>query len=178
MRREPRESDTASSGTGWKIAFIGGVLVTSGMAAGFAYNGFKVIGELKDDKESAFATLESTAGAINLPEFQRLAADVGGDGSCGKARNAGSTGDAVVNAALADLVRACDEGEDAATMTNIFIAGTAVAALATVYFGYKGWVLNDGDKEKMTGRQTKKNRVVVTPQLTPRSVGAGLSIDF
>ncbi len=138
VRREPKESDNASSGTGWKVAFVGGVLVTSGMAAGFAYNGFKVIGELEDNKESAFATFETTAGAINTPDFQKLASDVGGDGSCGKARNAGSTSDTGVNTALANLVKACDEGEDAATMTNIFIAGTAVAALATVYFGYKG----------------------------------------
>lgn len=168
-----RKGNKGSSGSGWKIAFVGGVLVTSGMAAGFAFNGLKVVGELKDNKEQAFQDLEATIGSTAASQFAV------GD-SCGVAKSRQNTlGDGTANANLDALISACNEGDDAATLTNIFIAGTAVAALATVYFGYKGWVLNDGESEERMGRKkTKKNRVVVTPQLTPESVGAGLSIDF
>ncbi len=165
-----QEKDTAS-GSGWKIAFVGGVLVTSGMAAGWTFNGLKVWGQLDEDKLEAFNALKAANSAV--------AEDISGVDSCNKAQNLNISDNGAPE--LAALVKACDRGEKAAKRTNFFIAGTAIAAAATAYFGYQGWVVHGKkNKERLSGKgkRKKKTRVVVTPQVTLDSFGAGLSLEF
>ena len=165
--------DEGSSGTLWKVGFAGGVLLTGAMATGWAYNGLQVWGDLDDAKVDAWDNLKGT----NV--YNDIANNSQGtvQDSCGKARNVGVSDD--TGGRLNTFIGACKDGEDAAARANLFIAGTAVAALATAYFGYQGWVVHGGksNKERRAGAKKKRN-LVVTPQISAGSVGAGLSLDF
>ncbi|MCP4448838.1 MAG: PEGA domain-containing protein [Myxococcales bacterium] len=160
----------------WKIGFAGGVLLTGAMATGWAYNGLRVWGELKDAKVDAWDALK-----MNNPDaYGEIAGGSIGTGeSCGRAGHADITTDN--NGALEAFLGACQDGEDAASQANLFIAGTAVAALATAYLGYQGWVVHGGSKtskERRARAKRKKRNLVVTPHIGERSVGAGLSLEF
>ena len=174
--------DEEDDGMLWKVGFFGGVLVTGAMATGLTYTGLQVIGKLEDDKVAAWdalqqdGTCQTTGQNTCYREIAGTTADTVDD-SCGKARGLDVTGD---NGSLNNFIATCKDGEDAATRTNLFIAGTAVAALATAYLGYQGWVVHGGsNKERRAKAGTrKKNRVIVRPHLSEHSVGAGLSLDF
>ncbi len=173
--KKGKGKDEGSNGTLWKVGFAGGVLLTGAMATGWAYNGLQVWGELNDAKVDAWNNLKGTQAYDDIAD--------GSSGtvqdSCGKATGSNVTPDST--GALDAFISACKDGEDGAARTNLFIAGTAVAALATAYFGYQGWVVHGGksNKERRAGKKNKKKtNLVVTPQISAGSVGAGLSLDF
>jgi len=161
--REPRRRSDKSSGSGWKVAFVGGMLVTTGLVSGMAFKGFQVSGSLEDEKD-AFRD-----------EVRTLNPNLASCGQVGGYMRENTDADQP----YVNLQRACKKGRDAAILVNFLIAGSVVSALATAYFGYQGWIVNDGNgKEKRSGRKRKGNRIVITPQLSPQPVGAGLSLEF
>ncbi len=173
------DDDEEDDGMLWKVGFFGGVLVTGAMATGLTYTGLQVIGKLEDDKVAAWDDLQQDGTCMVGGEtcYRDIAGDTPNtvDDSCGKARELG-----VDNGSLNSFIATCKDGEDAATRTNLFIAGTAVAALATAYLGYQGWVVHGGSNKERRAKAGKraKNRVIVRPHLSEHSVGAGLSLDF
>lgn len=174
IKRRKGKDEEGGGGTLWKVGFAGGVLLTGAMATGWAYNGLQVWGELDDAKVDAWNNLKGTQAYDDIADgSQGTVQD-----SCGKAKGANITPDST--GALSAFLGACKDGEDAAGRTNLFIAGTAVAALATAYFGYQGWVVHGGksNKERRANAKPKKRTLVVTPQISAGSVGAGLSLDF
>lgn len=174
LLRKDKGDEDGDSGMLWKVGFAGGVLLTGAMATGWAYNGLQVWGELDDAKVDAWNNLKGTQAYDDIADgSQGTVQD-----SCGKAKGAGVSPDS--SGALSTFIAACKDGEDTAARTNLFIAGTAVAALATAYLGYQGWVVHGGksNKERRAGAKSKKRNLVVTPQISAGSIGAGLSLDF
>ena len=165
---------TKSTGGAWKVAFAGGVLVTGSLLGGFAYNGLQVVGDLDQAKVDAWTALKD-----GNPEAYNSISEGSSGGtvanSCGKARSyTGSSNDS-----LDAFVSACDDGEDAASRANMFLIGGVAAAAATAYFGYKGWIVGgSNNKEKRLSKKSDETRIVVMPQVSLDSVGAGLSLEF
>ena len=171
------DGDESDNGTIWKVGFAGGVLLTGAMATGWGYNGLKVWGELDDAKVESWNALKND----NPDAYNTISDGAVGtvQDSCGKA----GVYNGAVDTSLQNFLNACKDGEDAASRANLFIAGTAVAALATAYLGYQGWVVHGGKSSKerqARARRKKRNKhnVVVTPHIGERSVGAGLSLEF
>lgn len=158
-----------------RIAFVGGVIVTAGLGAGIVYNGMRVRGEFEPNQEKTWKELGE-----NNPDIARA---IGAGSSktikdaCGKAQRYEGAPDQSLSA----YIKACKDGEAAETRTNLFVAGTVVAAVATMYFGYHGWIVHGEkrSKERNSSKTTSsKRRVVVVPQWSAESLGAGLSIEF
>lgn len=181
LRREQVPTEEPPGGEGddggiWKVGFVGGVLVTGGMAAGWTYYGLQAWGDLDQAKVDAWSALKDG----NLEAYSTISEGASGgvvQDSCGKAARYEGESDATLRA----FIQACEDGEEAASRATLFIAGTAVAALATAYMGYQGWVVHgDSNKEKRRAARKKKkgHRVIVTPQLSGDSIGAGLSLEF
>lgn len=176
LRNSKPGGDKASSGRLSKIAFVGGVLVTAGLGAGIAYNGLQVRGELDDNKDEKWKALHSQ----NRDAYEAIRGGTTGTvkDACGKAQRY----DGASDESLTAYIKACKDGEDAAARTDLFIAGTAVAALATMYFGYHGWIVHgeksNKERRSYTKNKSKGRRVVVVPQWSAESVGAGLTLEF
>lgn len=171
--RSTDAAESKSSTSGWKVAFVGGAIVTAGFLGGSIYSGIRVNGEFDEAKVDAWTALQEQ----DLPAYNMITGDTaqGQDvaDSCGKAERVVGT----PSPSLLAFISACRDGEDAATLTNIFLAGTVMAAAATAYFGYQGWLADKSSKERPQARR-ETNRVIVTPQIGPDSLGAGLSIEF
>ena len=168
-----------SSGGLWKAGFVGGVLLTGAMATGWGITGLKVWGELDDAKVESWNNLK----AADPEAYSAIAGMAEGtvQDSCGKAGRSSIPDNG--SGSLQSFLGACQDGEDAAFRANLFIAGTAVAALATAYMGYQGWVVHGGKSNKerranATSKESKKSNVVVTPHIGRQSFGAGLSLEF
>lgn len=173
-----KTDEEGSDGSLWRIGFVGGALITGAMASGWAYNGLRMSGSLDEAKVEAWNALQAgdsdAYAAISAGAQDGVVKD-----SCGEADDYQPSGAA--SGELVNFRNACQDGRDAATRANIFIAGTAVAALATAYMGYQGWIVHGkkSNKERQAKRRNKnERRVVVTPQLGRASVGAGLSLEF
>lgn len=171
-----------SSGDMWQIAFYSGALITAGMGAGWAYYGFQA-GYLGGDsllhkKEDTWETLQRN----NKAAADKIAEGTTGDlipNSCGKASfvpaaDRGPDYDAFVNA--------CQAGESAASRATLLAIGTSVFGLAAAYFGYQTYVVHGSKSNKEKQHASRKSRrghgVVVAPQVTIDSIGAGLSLEF
>jgi hypothetical protein len=140
------------------------LVVTAGGVAAFTVTGLKVR-DYEQDKRDAILSTGLNAG----PDMDACAA-------------AGS------NAAYKDVKSACDDGKRMATVTNVLIGVTAVAAVAAGYFYYKGYVAADkASRDQTDARRNKKKRsvraaragsVTVTPQIYGNGAGLGAVITF
>ena len=178
----------------WKIAFFSGAIITTGLAGGVAYNGYRVRWPLNSLKKTAFTDLETSNAAV--------ADAVGGDLACSNAnkydeiqRNMPSdlpylgNDDAQfdpANAETRDALRTyrsrCSDGESAATLTNWLIGASVVSAVATAYFGYRAWYAKPGQSERDRRARRKKQSdeptVRLAPAVGPTGLGANLAIEF
>jgi len=144
-------------------------LVATGVGAGaITITGLQVRGSLKDDQVEAIKAL-----AARTPDGIQL-----------DSNNACSDAAEYPDDALAQaVVDACDKGKSRAMLTNIFIGGTIVTALAATYFYYKGYVVPKAaaDREREARRRNRKNKrptVRLAPTLGPNQLGAGVTIEF
>jgi hypothetical protein len=79
-------------------------------------------------------------------------------------------------APVADI---CDRGDRMAMITNVLIGVTAVAAVATVYFLWKGYISPPPAKEKgVAKRRAPERNIVVAPQVNKHGGGIGAIIEF
>ena len=170
------------SGDIWKYSFYAGALVTAGTGAAWFYYGKQAgyIGEssLIKDKNTTWEAMQTDPLAADaVMQIKGPNNNNAGviNGSCDTAQGIDSTG----ITSLKNFQSACAAGESAADRATYAGIGTGVFALATAYLGYRAFFAGD-NKEKQFGKRTtkKKSRIVVVPQLTPETIGAGLTLDF
>jgi hypothetical protein len=173
-------SSESDPGKIWQIAFYSGAIVTAGMGLGWTYYGVQAgylgDGGLINDKESTWATLQS-----ENPTAVTEIADAAGMTSSGVINDSCGHTSAVSNkdAAYDAFVKACKDGEAAADRATYAAVGTAIFGLATAYFGYQTFVVHGGKSKERQARNKKKgSTIVVAPQVSPDSIGAGLSLEF
>jgi hypothetical protein len=140
------------------------LVVTAGGVAAFTVTGLKVR-DYEDQKRDAILATGLSAG----PDMDACAA-------------AGTT------PAYASVKSACDDGKRMATVTNVLIGVTAVAAVAAGFFYYTGYVAADkasrdqaaarSNKKKRSLRATRPGSITVTPQVYTSGAGLGAVITF
>lgn len=159
-------------GGGFRAMFWTSLVVTAGSAGGLTYFGLKTRGPDEEDKEAAIRAWQETTGEM---------LDI--DDACGDA-DARLGGQNVPDREGLETVQSrCQTGERDAMLTNAFIGVTAVAAVATVYFYYKGYVASKPSRESAnaTAKRKKKPRgptVTFHPGLGPTEITAGMRISF
>lgn len=137
------------------------LVVTAGGVASFTITGLKV----RDYEEKKVDAIVASEGAIEADS---------GDNACREARAEGYRA----------VVQACDNGEEMATVTNVLIGVTAVMAVASGYFYYKGYIAAKKKPRRSEGDARRKRKkapsteVVVTPEIFPTGAGVGAVIRF
>ncbi len=159
--------EDARPGSGWRVAFWTGVVVTGAAGAGWTYSGLKVLSS-EDDLNSASET------ATPPPD-----AELDDDGDYVNAcrdfkRSTASDAQAVLDA--------CDAGEKHRNLVNyVFMPATIAGALFSAFAFYKGYVAaKDAPSSERDARRRTRRRspIVVSPAVGPDLVGAGLEITF
>ncbi len=169
----------------WKYSFYAGVVLTATAGGMWTFYGLQSGnlggGGYLDDKNSAWDALQDsdpgTAGLIADGMTGTIS------NACGQTGNVTGTvvGNNTANSDFQAFKSACDSGESAAKLALYSGIGTGVFALATAYFGYQAYFsANSSGKERMAGKKKSKERskIVVMPQISPESVGAGLALEF
>lgn len=160
---EERENTISHSGSGkskWRIAAIGGAVVTAGSMGVWAWQ--------RSNRESKISDLK----ALPDPKVGFKGAPLpweGCDASSGITMNATPT----ANGLWED---ACGNSR------NMWIAGT-VAGLAgafTAFAIYKGYISSDESESRQTAstKRARKPRFAITPVMSPDGGGASMRIDF
>jgi hypothetical protein len=125
-------SSSERPGGGYRAMFWTSLVLTAGSATGVTVLGLKVRGDDATAKDDAITAWQN---ATPPPDNQLDLSDACGDA---KGRLAGQ------NVANRDLLVAVDDrcktGQNHALLTNVLIGATAVTAVATVFFYYKGYV--------------------------------------
>ncbi len=159
-----RDEGGARPGGTSRALFWTSLVVTAGGVAAFTVTGLKVR-EYEDQKIQAIVNAGS--------EF-----------------HAGPNDDAcaLASAQPYDPVRKpCEDGKRMATVTNVLIGVTAVAAVAAGFFYYKGYVAADrggsrdqaaNRKKRRTARALRPGTITVTPQVYTTGAGLGATITF
>lgn len=160
-------------GGGYRAMFWTSLVLTAGSATGLTVFGLKVRGDDEEAKEVAIRAWQEDTG---------MQLDIGD--ACGDAseRLGGSPPSPDLLQVVDDK---CKKGERDALITNVFIGTTAVAAVATVFFYYKGYIASKQSTEsanKTVKSQHKKKKAGPTltfaPGVGPTTVSAGLRITF
>jgi hypothetical protein len=162
---EPPPGDKGGGGRPGGVSrglFWTSLVVTAGGVAAFTVTGLKVR-DYEDQKIDAIRTTHLMAGP--------------NDDACALAGN---------NAAYASVKTACDDGKKMATVTNVLIGVTAVAAVAAGFFYYKGYIASERErreqaaarKQKRTVRAARAGSVTVVPQVYSTGAGVGAIITF
>lgn len=138
------------------------LVVTAGGVAAFTVTGLKVR-DYENDKRDAIVATGLNAG----PDMD----------ACAAAGN---------DTRYASVKNACDDGKRMATVTNVLIGVTAVAAVAAGFFYYKGYVAADkASREQAAARRKRRSvraaragSITVTPQIYTTGAGLGAVITF
>jgi hypothetical protein len=162
-------------GGGYRAMFWASLVLTAGSAVGTTVYGLKVRGSDKQEKEDAISDWQtSTMMMLDIKD------------ACGDAERRLGAGGAPNEDGLSLVVDKCDQGQKDALVTNVFIGATAVAAVATVFFYYKGYVASKQSREAANSTVTKGKKkrkptgpaVTFHPGVTPTEVTAGMRITF
>jgi hypothetical protein len=158
-------------GGGYRAMFWTSLVLTAGSATGLTVFGLKVRGDDEEAKEAAIRAWQEDTG---------MQLDIGD--ACGDASGRLS-GSPPSRDLLETVDDKCKKGERDALITNVFIGTTAVAAVATVFFYYKGYIASKQSREsanKTVKRTKKKSGPTLTfqPGVGPTEVTAGLRINF
>ena len=140
-------------GRGYRIATWAGVAITATALTVGVVSHIRVARFESDLDEAIVAYQTETQSQLDL------------DDACGDAETKPA------HPLLDDVLAACDGGEQATRITNIAYAGTAVALVLSGFFFYKGYI--SAPKSEPATRT-----VEFTPTLTPRVVGAELTVRF
>lgn len=164
-------SSAERPGGGYRAMFWTSLALTAGSAAGVTVFGMRVRGADEDAKDEAIVAWQQASG-------ERLAMD----DACADADARLGGQNVPARGALEAVQDACDTGKRDALLTNVFIGTTAVAAVASVFFYYKGYVASKSSSEsanRTVSRQRKKSKSIeFIPALGPTQVGAGMRISF
>lgn len=153
------DKPTARPGGTSRALFWTTLVVTTGGIASFTITGIKVK-DYEDEKNNA---IRMSAGTIMAGS---------GDDACAEAEAE----------SYEPVTSPCKNGKQMATVTNVLIGATAVMALATGYFYYKGYIAPGPRVKEATSRERAKKKsgttVVVVPEIYPSGAGLGAVIQF
>ncbi len=146
-----------------RILFWTSLVVTAGGVAAFTITGLQVK-QLEDDQQKEIDAWGYDRDMAMFP-----------DDACREARRR------EVN--RQSLIKICDDGEQMAMLTNVFLGVTAVAALATGWFYYKGYIAPGDARTERPGVTSAKSRkkprnLTVLPTLTPDGAAITTVIQF
>jgi len=141
------------------------LVVTAGGVAAFTVTGLKVRDYEKQKRDAIIAT------DLNAGPDEDACAAAGSD------------------TRYASVKSACDDGKRMATVTNVLIGVTAVAAVAAGFFYYKGYIAADkASRDQAAARRNKTTKrsvraasagsITVTPQIYTTGAGLGAVITF
>jgi len=154
------------SRTGWKAAFWTMAALTVGFGAAIVGTGVTVLNK-QSDKEAAINGYKGPDGSL----FGRGVEDV-----------CEVTGSAKGDASA--IASACDSGHTFATLTNVFVALTAVSAVVTGIFYWKAYIQKPTADEQQPEerstftRRSSPTRWMVAPAVGPTGGGLGLGLRF
>jgi hypothetical protein len=79
-----------------------------------------------------------------------------------------------------ELIDICDRGRSMATVTNVLIGATAVAAVATAVFYWRGYLAGNSKGREVASRKkpSRLGNIVVSPELYRGGGGIGAVIQF
>jgi hypothetical protein len=141
-----------------RVLFWSSLVATGAGVAAFTITGLKVR-SIEKEQDEALTRFNYAANGVQHP----------GD-ACAEARNDG----------FMELIDICDRGRNMATVTNVLIGATAVAAVATAFFYWRGYLAGDARRETTAGRRRPAGigSVVVSPELYRSGAGLGAVIQF
>ena len=139
------------------------LVVTAGGVTAFTITGLKV----RDYEDQKLDAIDNSGGVITSGP---------NDNACLEADQK----------SYAPLQKVCSDGKSMATVTNVLVGVTAVAAIATGYFYYKGYVAPGKGGKKESGDQSKRNRrrqarggqVIIAPTISTDGAGLGAVVTF
>lgn len=182
--------DDEGSDSIWKYSFYAGVVLTAGAGAGWAYygkqSGYIGSSPLEDDKDRAWLELQGTT---SMQDPTRTIAAIIGESepenatdvknACGKAGTKITNDSDKAHPSFEAFTKACRDGNAAATNSKFLGITTGILAVATGYLAYRAYGGNT-ERDRRTGKAKKEkpSRVVIVPQVTLESIGAGLSLEF
>ncbi len=157
-----RKAKSRSPNQHWRTLFWVGAGVTAATAAGGILSGLRVNGSLQDKKTESLLALQQNEGIT-----------ISSSDACGDAKTMNT---AAPSTGLQAVVDACNKGQSAAVLTNTLFGTSAVVAIATSIFYYKGYIAS-GRKQEVRSA-AKATRLQWFPQVTPTTVGGGLTLSF
>jgi TolB-like protein len=144
-----------------RVLFWTTAVLTVGGVAAFTITGLKVK-QLEDDQQKEIDAWGYDRSTATHP-----------DDACKEARLVGTN---------PKLTSICDDGEQMAMLTNVFIGVSVVAAIAAGWFYYKGYIApGEAKRESPTGTAAKRKRprnLTVLPTLSPDGAGLTTVIQF
>jgi hypothetical protein len=157
----------ARPGSGWRMAFWTGVVVTGAAGAAWTYSGFKVLSS-EDDLNDASESAAMPEGAVldSKGNYEDACRDFKGTNGAG----------------AGDVNDACEAGRRHRNLVNYaFMPVTIAGALFSAFALYKGYIAPGGSsssEREARRRARRKNPIVVAPSIGPDLVGAGIAIEF
>jgi hypothetical protein len=151
----PVEDEPGRRGGGaGRVLFWTSLVATGAGVAAFTVTGLKVR-SIENEQDDAISRFDYMANGVQYP-----------NDACREAANDGNQ----------DLVDICDRGRSMATMTNVLIGATAVAAVATAIFYWRGYLAEDARPRERAKR--KDQRLLVGPEIYHGGGGVGAVIQF
>jgi hypothetical protein len=154
----PPGADESRPGGTARVLFWSSLVATGAGVAAFTITGLKVR-SIEKEQDAAIAGFNYEANGV---QFR--------DDAC---REAAADG-------YQELVDICDRGRSMATVTNVLIGATAVAAVATAVFYWRGYLAGASRGREVAARKkpTRLGSVVVSPELYRGGAGIGAVIQF
>jgi hypothetical protein len=142
-----------------RVLFWTSLVLTAGGVAAFTITGLQVK-SIENEQDQAIADWGNgykTSGVVQFP-----------NDACAEAR-------AVAYQKLIDI---CDRGQNMATVTNVLIGVTAVAAITTGYFLWKGYISPRSSSHESAKRKSGPTNLVVAPAFSKDGAGIGAIMQF
>jgi len=141
-----------------RVLFWTSLVATGAGVAAFTITGLKVK-SIENEQDEAIAEWGNG--------FRTNGVQFPGD-ACSEARNDG----------FQKLVDICDRGKNMATVTNVLIGVTAAAAVATAFFGWKGYLSSGSSDGERVALRKRPPRVVLSPEIYRTGGGVGAVVQF
>lgn len=140
-----------------RVLFWTSLVATGAGITAFTITGLKVR-SIEKEQDDAIAKFDYSKNGVQFP-----------NDACAEAKNDG-------NPKLVDI---CDRGKSMATITNVLIGVTAVTAVATAIFYWRGYLAEDAKPREAQARgKPPGRRLVVSPEIYQGGGGVGAVIQF
>jgi len=155
---QPVGGDEVRPGSTARVMFWTSLVATGAGVAAFTITGLQVR-SIEKEQNDALAGFNYQANGVQFP-----------NDAC---REAAADG-------YQELIDICDRGRSMATVTNVLIGATAVAAVATAVFYWRGYLAGNSKGREVASRKkpSRLGNIVVSPELYRGGGGIGAVIQF